>query len=373
MMPAASIRIPGPPAVQFAIRRPTHERAGQLAPVTQSIILVVDDHKANRDLLDAQLEGSGHIVLHAADGLEALDLMAQKEPDLLLLDIQMPRMDGLTLCRRIKAHPAWRLIPVVLITALMDRTSRLAGVEAGADDFLTKPFDKQELGLRIRVLLHDREQNKRLDATEGVLLALARVVEARDRYTIHHAERVGLFAREIGRAAGMADVDLNILYLGGVMHDLGKVTIPDAILNKPGALTEQEMEIMRTHSEAGEGICTPLRSAGHFLPMIRHHHERLDGGGYPDHLVGSAIPLAARIAAIGDAWDAMTSDRPYRAGLGVEEARSRLRAGAGTQWDAQHVEHFLQLLDGGVDEWVRVAQQLVPTHSGVAASPNRDR
>lgn len=363
MTASEPLHIPEVTRVALSGRRPVHERMSQLAPVSRSNILIVDDLEANRELLEAQLEGPSYTVRHAADGLEALELIAGEEPDLLLLDIQMPRMDGLTLCRRLKADAAWRLIPVVLITALADRASRLAGVEAGADDFLTKPFDKHELRLRIKVLLHDREQNKRLDATEDVLLALARVVEARDRYTIHHAERVGLFAREIGRAAGLADVDLNILYMGGVMHDLGKVTIPDAILKKPGALNEEEMAIMRTHSEEGERICMPLRSAGHFLPMIRYHHERIDGAGYPDHLVGASIPLAARIAAIADGWDAMTSDRPYRAGLGTEEARSRLLAGAGTQWDAQHVEHFIHLLDGGVDERVRHVQRLAPTHS----------
>jgi len=331
-----------------------------LTPVPRSVVLVVDDVQSNRELLEAQLSGTGYVVRHASDGLEALSSMEQEEPDLVLLDVGMPRLDGLALCRRIKADPGRRLIPVVLITASSDRESRLSGVSAGADDFLTKPVDAEELLLRARVLLHDRAQNKRLDATEGVLLALARVVEARDRYTIHHAERVGLYAREIGRAAGLDDEDLNTLYLGGVLHDLGKITIPDAILNKPGPLNVEETERMRRHAPEGERICLPLRSAGHFLPIIRHHHERMDGLGYPDHLVGRAIPLGARIAAVGDAWDAMTSDRPYRPGLDVDEAMRRLREGAGTQWDAEHTGLFLELLDQGLNDRVRVEQERLP-------------
>ena len=291
-----------------------------LAPQRRPVVLVVDDAKANRELLEGQLEGLGYDVRQAKDGLEALAMIEEEEPDLVLLDIEMPQLDGLAVCRRIKVHPLRRLVPVVLITALGDRDTHLRGIEAGADDFLTKPFDAKELLLRTRVLLRERALNKRLDATESVLLALARTVEARDRYTIHHAERVGLYAREIGGAAGMAPEDLEVLYTGGVLHDLGKIGVPDRVLQKPGPLTEEEFAVMRRHSAEGERICLPLRSTTQFLPIIRHHHERVDGRGYPDHLASTGIPLGARIAAIADAWDAMISDRPYRAGLDRDEA-----------------------------------------------------
>ena len=232
---------------------------------------------------------------------------------------------------------------------------RLRGIAAGADDYLSKPFDAKELLIRTTVLLRDRELNKRLDATESVLFALARAVEARDRYTIYHAERVGRYAEAIGAAHGLDAEDGELLYQGGVLHDLGKIAIPDAILLKPGPLTDEEFAIMRTHSTEGERICLSLRSVTHYLPIIRHHHERFDGGGYPDHLAGSAIPLGARVAAIADAWDAMVSDRPYRAGLGCDEARSRLRSGAGKLWDAELVDVFQHLLDTGLQE--RVARR----------------
>lgn len=328
-----------------------------LAPATRPVVLVVDDVAANREVLEGHLVELGYDVRQARDGVEALEAIDLEEPDLVLLDIDMPRLDGLTLCRRLKAHPLRRLVPVVLITALADRGTRLRGLAAGADDFLTKPFDARELLVRCRVLLRDRALNKRLDAAESVIFSLARIVEARDLYTVHHAERVGLYSRELGRAHGLDDTDRDILYQGGVLHDLGKLVIPAEILLKSGPLTEVEWQVMRTHASEGERLAQPLRSTAHFLPIIRHHHERVDGQGYPDHLAGADIPLAARIAAIGDAWDAMVSDRPYRAALAQDEAWRRLRAGAGTQWDAGLVEVFLALLEGGVID--RVARSAI--------------
>lgn len=327
-----------------------------LAPGAKPIVLVVDDVAANRELLEAQLADLGYDVRQARDGLEALEAIAASEPDLVLLDIDMPRLDGLAVCERLKQHPVRRLIPVVLITAHQDRETRVQGLSVGADDFLTKPFDSAELLARTRALLRDRALNKHLDAAEGVVLALARIVEARDLYTIHHAERVGLYSREIGRTRGLAGDDLDILYKGGVMHDLGKIVIPSEILLKPGPLTEVERTLMETHPADGSRIVEPLRSAARFLPMIRHHHERFDGRGYPDHLAGPEIPLGARIAAIADAWDAMTFDRPYRPALERDEALARLGTGAGAQWDAELVAIFVELIEAAIVERVAAAQ-----------------
>jgi len=314
---------------------------------TKPLILVVDDLKPNRQLLLAHLADLGCELEEAADGLEALELIKASEPDLILLDIAMPRLDGLALCRLLKADARLRLIPVVLLTAHVDRETRIAGLAAGADDFLTKPFDAEEVLVRAQVLLRERALNLSLDGAEAVILALARAVEARDLYTVHHAERVGSYAREIGRAAGLGADDLDALYKGGVLHDLGKIAIPDSILLKPSALSPEEWQIMQTHSAEGQRIALPLRSTVALLPTIRHHHERFDGAGYPDHLVGGAIPTHARMAAIADAWDAMVSDRPYRRGMEIEEARRRLEQGAGSQWDAEFVRAFIGLLDHG--------------------------
>lgn len=318
-----------------------------MTDAARPIVLVVDDVAANRELIDGLLEGRGYDVRQARDGGEALAIIRDREPDVVLLDIDMPVMDGITVCRAIKSDPLTRLLPVVLITASTDHDTRIRGLEAGADDFLTKPFDATELIVRVRVLLRDRALNKRLDATETVLLAVGRAVEARDRYTIDHAERVGRFARELGLLAGLDQEAADWVYMGGVLHDVGKIAIRDAILLKPGPLDDAEWTIMRTHPVEGERICQPLRSTSPVLPTIRHHHERFDGGGYPDRLSGDAIPLSARLVAIADAWDAMTSDRVYRQSLGDVVARHRLEAGAGSLWDAWLIQRFLTLIDGG--------------------------
>jgi putative two-component system response regulator len=328
----------------------------QIAPVSRSKVLVVDDVAANRELLQGHLDDLGYEVREARDGIEALDAVAADEPDLILLDIDMPRLDGIAVCEKLKAHPVRRLIPIVILTASNDRITRLRGIAAGADDYLSKPFDPKELLIRTKVLLRQRALNQRLDATEGVLFALARAVEARDRHTIHHAERVGRYAEAMGSALGLTLEDCELLYQGGVLHDLGKIAIPDAILLKPGPLTAAEFAKMRSHSVEGERICMSLRSVSYFLPIIRHHHERVDGAGYPDHLAGSDIPIGARITAIADGWDAMVSDRPYRAGLAEDEAVRRLGQGAATQWDAGLVRLFLELLDGGITRRVTQSQ-----------------
>ena len=327
-----------------------------IAPIARPNVLVVDDVPANRELLQGHLDDLGYTVREARDGVEALEAVEAEEPDLILLDIDMPRLDGIAVCERLKAHPTRRLIPIVILTASNDRNTRLRGIAAGADDYLSKPFDSKELLIRTKVLLRQRALNQKLEATEGVLFALARAVEARDRHTIHHAERVGHYAEAMGTAHGFTPEDSDLLYHGGVLHDLGKIAIPDAILLKPGPLTAAEFATMRQHSVEGERICLSLRSISYYLPIIRHHHERVDGTGYPDHLEGADIPIGARITAIADSWDAMVSDRPYRAGLAEEEAVTRLRQGAGTQWDAGLVRTFLDLLDGGLTRRVTESQ-----------------
>src|SRR2546422_7583084 len=206
----------------------------KLVETRTPIVLVVDDVPANRELLEGHVDDLGYDVGQARDGVEALEAVAAEEPDLVLLDIDMPRLDGISVCERLKSHPIRRLIPIVILTASNDRGTRLRGIAAGADDFLSKPFDPRELLIRTKVLLRQRTLNQRLDATEGVLHALARAVEARDRHTIHHAERVGRYAEAMGAAHGLTPADCELLFHGGVLHDLGQSAIPDAILLKPG-------------------------------------------------------------------------------------------------------------------------------------------
>ncbi len=304
-------------------------------------ILAVDDSEINLELLREYLAATGCTFVTAADGEGALVAIEEHQPDLVLLDVVMPRLDGIDVCRRIKANPKTRLLPVVLVTSLSSVQDRIRGLEAGADDFLTKPIDREELMARVVTLIRAKELYDRLDDAEHVMAAFARVVEAKDGGTEAHVERVARTARALAEAAGLSGSELDLAYFGGVVHDIGKVGVPDAVLLKPGPLDAEETAVMRRHVMVGVEIARQLRSAASVIPIIRHHHERLDGTGYPDGLMGAAIPILSTIVSICDAYDAMTSDRPYRAAMTSAIAIGELRLGAGTQWNAELVELFL--------------------------------
>ena len=306
-------------------------------------ILVVDDNSSNRELLESYLEAEGYAVLLATNGQEALRLISENHPDLVLLDVMMPGLSGYDVCRTIKEDSVLRLTPIILLTALNSLEDRLTGLEAGADDFLAKPCNRVELFTRIRALTRVKRLNDRLESAENVLLAFARAIEAKDPYTEGHVERVSRMARALGERLGLSRRECDVLVMAGFLHDVGKIGVREAILLKPGPLTAEERREVERHSVLGEEICRPLRSAAVLLGVIRHHHERIDGTGYPDGLVGEAIPVAARILAIVDAFDAMTSDRPYRQAMSVDLAIGVLRDGAGKQWDAKMVEVFIAM------------------------------
>jgi putative two-component system response regulator len=302
------------------------------------VVLVVDDGAANRELIEACLAGVECEVRTAEDGYAALKAIQSSLPDLVLLDVQMPGMDGYEVCKRIKANPMTRLVPVVMITSL-DRTSdRVRALEAGADDYMTKPVDRIELVARVRSALRLKSVYDSLDSAEQVLFALAAAVEAKDPYTEAHTQRVAEAARRIGMRLGLGPSDLDALYRGGLIHDIGKIGVPDAILLKPGPLDPEETMSMHLHPIIGENIVAPLRSGTNLLPIIRSHHEHYDGTGYPDRLAGANIPRLARIISVCDAFDALVSDRPYRQRKALDEALSILRGGAKRQWDPEIVE-----------------------------------
>ncbi len=302
------------------------------------VVLVVDDGAANRDLIKLFLSAIDCEVQLAADGPAALALIEAAPPDLVLLDVRMPRMDGYEVCRRIKSMPNGRLIPVVMITGLSQTAHRVAALEAGADDFMSKPVDGAELIARVRSALRLKELYNTLDSAEHVIFSLATAVEAKDAFTERHTQRVGESARLLGRRMGLADSILETLYRGGIIHDIGKIGVSDSILHKPGPLDPVEIPQMQAHVAIGESIVRPLQSTSGLLPIIRHHHERFDGSGYPDRLRGREIPRAARIVSVCDAFDALVNDRPYRLRRSTEEAIAVLRAGAGTQWDPETVD-----------------------------------
>jgi putative two-component system response regulator len=304
------------------------------------VVLAVDDGASNRELIAAYLSGIDCEVRLAEDGPTALDIIETEPPDLVLLDVQMPGMDGNEVCRRIKSMPRGRLLPVVMITALNQSEDRISALESGADDFMSKPVERAELVARVRSALRLKALYNTLDSAEQVIFSLAAAVEAKDVFTERHTQRVGESARYLGRRLGLPDYSLDTLYRGGIIHDIGKIGVPDAILLKPGPLNENETAQMRAHVAIGESIVRPLQTASSLLPIIRHHHERYDGRGYPDGLRGREIPRLARIVAVCDAFDALVNDRPYRARLSTEEAMRVLLSGAGSQWDPEMVNLF---------------------------------
>jgi putative two-component system response regulator len=308
-------------------------------------VLVVDDHPLNRQLLQAYLAGVDCSVLTAGSGAAALELFAQEPPDLVLLDVDMPGLDGFEVCRRLKATPEGRLVPVVMITALNQVEDRVTALEAGADDFMSKPVERSELVARTRSALRLTATYRNLESAERVIFALAAAVEAKDSYTEAHTHRVGVSARRLGRRIGLGDEQQGALLRGGMIHDIGKIGVPDAILQKPGPLSLEERRQMQRHPELGERIARPLGSAASLLPIIRHHHEAYDGSGYPDGLRGNEIPIEARIVAVCDGFDALTSTRPYRRGRTVGEAVAVLRAGGGAQWDPDLVQTLIADLE----------------------------
>jgi putative two-component system response regulator len=322
------------------------------------VILVVDDTVANRELIKSCLHGVECDVRMAEDGPTALRAVQEFAPDLVLLDVQMPGMDGYEVCKRIKAGDRGDLLPVVMITALDQASDRVRALAAGADDYMSKPVDRIELVARVRSALRLKRVYNSLDGAERVIYALATAVEAKDPYTEAHTQRVAESAKRIGARMGLPEDELEVLYRGGMVHDIGKIGIPDHILLKPGELDAEELAQMHLHPIIGENIIAPLQSGTDLLSIVRHHHENYDGTGYPDRLSGDRIPLLARILSVCDAYDALTSDRPYRLSQSREAAVSVLLRGSGRQWDPDIV-HLV------VDEARRTPERAVYEHQRV--------
>ncbi|HEV3406774.1 MAG TPA: HD domain-containing phosphohydrolase [Candidatus Dormibacteraeota bacterium] len=330
-----------PDSISYVAQQQKAPRSGRRLPV----VLVVDDGEANRELIKACLGEVECEVRTAEDGVEALRSIERSRPDLVLLDVQMPGMDGFEVCHRIKRLDGGSLLPVVMITSLNQTSDRVRSLTSGADDYMTKPVDRIELVARVRSALKLKRVYDSLDSAERVIYALAAAVEAKDPFTEAHTLRVARSARRVGERMGLSDDELDALYRGGIIHDIGKIGVPDDILLKPGELDAEEQTRMHLHPIIGENIVAPLQTGGELLPMIRHHHERFDGSGYPDRLAGDDIPLLARILSVCDAYDALTNDRPYRPRQSHDAALAVLRQGAGRQWDPRVVRLVLE--EGG--------------------------
>ena len=308
-------------------------------------ILLVDDDAAHRRFLKGLLIPEGYEVSEAKDGLEALESLSQCLPDLVLLDLEMPGIDGYTVCRRIKESPRTRLIPVVIVTTLEWLPAKLLALKHLADDFLSKPVNSLELTARVKSLLLLKRFTDELESAGTVLGGIARAVDKRDAYTGGHSNRVSLGAARLGTYLGLRGSDTENLILGALLHDLGKIAIPDSILMKSRALAPGERDIMRTHPLVGEDLCSPMRTMKKILPLIRSHHEHLDGSGYPDGLSGEQLPLPVRIVSVVDVYDALTTMRSYRPALPSDDALRILREeSAKGWWDLEVVEAWSALI-----------------------------
>jgi putative two-component system response regulator len=325
-------------------------------------ILVADDEPVARELITNYLARDGHSLHTATNGVECLRLAREILPDLILLDVMMPTMDGLEACRRLRADPLLGEVPVLIISTLDDRNSRLAGINAGADDFLTKPIDSLELRVRVQSIvrlnryrkLHEsrRELETAYDALQQAydttIAGWSRALDLRDKETEGHSQRVTEMTVRMARAIGLSDEDIVHVRRGALLHDVGKLGIPDAILHKPGKLTEDEWVIMRKHPGYAYEWLAPIEYLRPALDIPFCHHEKWDGSGYPRGMVGTAIPLAARIFALADVWDALRSDRPYREGWPVSQVRDHIIGVSGSHFDPDITPIFLALHEGDV-------------------------
>jgi len=319
-------------------------------------ILIVDDNAANRDTLEALLTSLGHELRFAQSGEEALRQAFQLPPDLILLDINMPGMDGFEVCEKLRADSKLSGVPIVITTSLDDKASKLKGINAGADDFITKPIDGIEIRARVKMILRlnryrkslqqqdeiQRAHNELQEAYEETLKGWVRALDKRDSETELHSQRVTLLTTTIARRTGIAEDDIEDVRRGALLHDIGKIGVPDHILRKPGPLTDAEWVIMRTHPKAAYDILKPIKHLANSLDIPYCHHERWDGAGYPRGLKGDAIPLSARIFAIIDVWDALLSDRPYRKAWKREKVIEHIRENSGTHFDPVLADLFLR-------------------------------
>jgi putative two-component system response regulator len=316
-----------------------------LIDLAKPTVLVIEDDPSNRALLTALLERAGYRAVTADDGPSGLAAALAIAPDVVLLDVGLPGMDGLEICRRLRADSRTVALPVVLLTGRTSVDDVVAGLDAGADDFLAKPFREAELLARLRSARRLALVMAEMESAQGVVAALANAVEAKDSMTEHHCQRLAGHAHLLATAAELDPVTVKGVVFGALLHDIGKIGVSDLILKKAGPLTDDEWIEMRRHPIIGEQICRPLVSSREFAPIVRHHHERWDGLGYPDRLRGREIPIGARIVGLVDAFDAIIHERPYRDGRTTEDAIAELTNEAGRQFDPDLVERFKTIVD----------------------------
>ena len=324
-----------------------------------STILIVDDDSAGRYTLESILEEQGYHIEMAESGMEALEKARQILPDVILLDVMMPGMDGFEVCQRIRKDPILAEIPIVMLTALDDRKSFLTGLEAGADDYITKPYDRYELRARLlgitrlnryKKLLDERANleeahEQLLSAYDATIAGWSHALDLRDKETEGHTLRVTELTEKLAHLMNISDADLIHMRRGALLHDIGKLGVPDSILLKPDKLTDEEWKIMRAHPQYAYEMIYSIEYLHPALDIPYCHHEKWDGSGYPRGLKGEEIPLTARIFAITDVWDALTSDRPYRLAWDSQKTLDHIREQSGKHFDPQITDLFLKMME----------------------------
>lgn len=314
-------------------------------------ILILDHTEVNRRLLRSMLKAERYRILEARHPSEAVALLSSESVDLVILDLVLTGMSGPEFCRVLKSDRRGQLIPVLMLTSVRGAENEIEGIESGADEYLLKPVHPAVLRSRVRAMVRHKLAINTLEEAESILFALAQAIEQRDAYTAGHCERLACYSVAIGMALGLPRTQLLALHRGGFLHDIGKISIPDAILHKPGPLTAAEWALVKRHPVKGEEICSEMKSLRPVLPIIRSHHERWDGSGYPDGLRGNQIPLVARILQISDVYDALTTARPYKPALPPAEALGVLTEEAKRGWrDPELVAVFGELHRKGVIE-----------------------
>ncbi len=319
--------------------------AGLITEETPSV-LVVDDIQSNLELMEAIFLRAGFKVHKALGASPALDIYNSCSVDIAILDVMMPGMNGFELCKTLKQLSERSFFPIILLTALSDTKSRITGIESGADDFISKPFDTLELITKIKSLLKLKELHEELDHSENIIMTLVVAMEARDPYTKGHSTRVGALAGEFAAFLGFQQKEQDLMRKAGVLHDIGKIGMSESILSKPGALTDEEIKVIKKHTLIGVDICRPLLSLSGIIPAVKSHHERWDGKGFPENLAANEIPLIARSLSLLDSFDAMVSMRPYRAKRTFSTALQIMEAERYSgQWDPELTGAFLEMMN----------------------------
>jgi len=314
-------------------------------------ILIVDGADLNRRVVRATLNGIGANFIEARLPSDAFRILRNERVDLVICDMFLPELSGMEFCRQLKADRNTQLMPVLMLTSVHGSEHEVEGLTSGADEYLLQPAPPSVLKARVLSMLRHKAALDCLDEVESILFTLAQAVEERDKCTSDHCRRLSYFSVELGIRLGLGRNDLLALHRGGYLHDIGKIGIPDSILNKTGELNEDEWRIMRSHVIRGEEICRPMKSLTNVLPIIRYHHEKWDGTGYPDKLKGKQIPLLARILQIADVYDALSSERSYKKALTMDQACRQLEKEAAAGWrDPELVPLFVAMLEGDSDE-----------------------